>query len=437
MAGTPHTIMTEKLFLLLDDISGRKLDSKTLDFRSYHYYKEIIRYWGQLNFIVKKTLRSLTLKIPRDPTSYGSLLYITFRILKEKASPELLRSELEITSLQKRFINKISTFSWNIALKGKSKSEILSIKQAVPNFTIKNLLKVMDFDFLKENLRFMNKSENPKASFTVNILNSEFSRFNSYNDFLDTLKKNSIHYTRDHELPVIFHVSKSSKKAGLIRKWHHQGLISFQDKASVAVVDVLSPQVGDLVCDLCAAPGIKTNLIAQFSRNRTKIVANDYSFNRMCLARKILSKIGIEIISLINSDGICPPFRLNGMFDKVLLDAPCTGSGAFLATPELKWRQNNKFLNQNLVLQEKLINSALALLKQDGILVYSVCSLYPEEGEKQITRVLDVLEPMKLPNWFSPGYSINGSKIPGTGRLFPSTHHTQGFFIAKFKKKAI
>ena len=118
-----------------------------------------------------------------------------------------------------------------------------------------------------------------------------------------------------------------------------------------------------------------------------------------------------------------------------MLDPPCTGSGTFLSNPELKWRQSEKFLNQNIILQKKLLRSAIKFLKPNGILVYSTCSLYPEEGEFQILEVLDHLYPLDLPKWFSPSYTINDSIIPGTGRLFPSTHQTQGFFIGKFKKK--
>ena len=120
-----------------------------------------------------------------------------------------------------------------------------------------------------------------------------------------------------------------------------------------------------------------------------------------------------------------------------MLDAPCTGNGTFLTNPELKWRQNDNFLHQNTVLQKKLLEKALKLLKPNGILVYSTCSLYPEEGEHLIMNFQDFLEPQTLPKWFSPSYNIEGTVLPGTGRLFPAIHHTQGFFIGKFKKKEI
>ena len=83
-----------------------------------------------------------------------------------------------------------------------------------------------------------------------------------------------------------------------------------------------------------------------------------------------------------------------------------------------------------------MLATAIDYLKPDGILVYATCTLYPEEGELQILKVKDLLDPIQLPDWISPSYEINGEILNGTGRLFPHIHHSQGFFIGKFKKKA-
>jgi len=86
-------------------------------------------------------------------------------------------------------------------------------------------------------------------------------------------------------------------------------------------------------------------------------------------------------------------------------------------------------------LKNDKIKQNKSVLKPSGILVYSTCSLYPEEGELQVLKILDNFEPMELPKWFSPSYKIKNRQIPGTGRLFPAIHQTKGFFIGKFKKK--
>jgi 16S rRNA C967 or C1407 C5-methylase (RsmB/RsmF family) len=169
--------------------------------------------------------------------------------------------------------------------------------------------------------------------------------------------------------------------------------------------------------------------------NQGHIIAGDFMSSRIKTMKKLLKNLNILNTFMINVDSIKFPIRFKNYFDRILLDAPCTGNGTFSANPELKWRQNFKFLHQCMLLQEKLFKSAIKLLKHNGILVYSTCSLYPEEGEFVISKFIDRLEPLELPQWFSPSYTLNDSIMPGTGRLFPSIHRTQGFFIGKFKKK--
>jgi 16S rRNA (cytosine967-C5)-methyltransferase len=227
-------------------------------------------------------------------------------------------------------------------------------------------------------------------------------------------------------------------KSKVLKSYLYQkGDLIFQDKASAAVVNILDPQPKELICDMCAAPGIKTSYIAQKMRNQGKVIAGEFLNTRIRIMIQLLKHLNVINTYLLNIDSIAFPLRFQNMFDRILLDAPCTGSGTFLANPELKWRQNPKFLHQNILLQKKLFQSALNLLKPGGILVYSTCSLYLEEGEHIIMNFLNQLEPQDLPTWFSPSYKINGSRLPGAGRLFPSKQKTQGFFVGKFKKKAI
>ena len=103
--------------------------------------------------------------------------------------------------------------------------------------------------------------------------------------------------------------------------------------------------------------------------------------------------------------------------------------------PVLKADKRARLCYYHNKVQRKLLESGINLLKSGGILLYSTCSLYAEEGELQLMNFLDRLEPLELPNLISPSYEINHKKIKGTGRLFPSIHHTKGFFIGLFKKK--
>jgi 16S rRNA (cytosine967-C5)-methyltransferase len=396
-----------------------------------HYYNEIVRYWSKLNFIIRKTLRSLNIQSEYDQLGKALYLYMTYRILWENASNNSLYNELNISNEDLKiyqFLKKLRTFKWEQAIKGKSKIENLSIKEAIPTFFINHLRSVMSFKDIGKNIEYMNNIKNcSEFSVRINTLNS------TIEEIQNNLKRENVNFHIDQEIPEIIHIP--IEKREIISKSLRKGNVAIQDKGSVAVVNVLSPHPNEFICDMCAAPGMKTSLIAQYTRNESKILAGEFLLNRMSEMKKILYKLGVKRTFLLNTDSIKFPIRFENYFDKVLLDAPCTGSGTFLSNPELKWRQNENFLNQNVVLQEKLLKNALNLLKPQGTLVYSTCSLYPEEGEYQINKYLEKLEPMTLPDWMGKSYQINGSYIPGTVRLFPAQHHKEGFFIAKFKKK--
>ena len=384
-----------------------------------------------MNFIVKKTLK--------DPASLeidiqSQYLYATYRMIYEHVSDKRIANELK--KINREFLRRIRTFSWDKALIHKDEKERLSISAAIPSFMIDQLLQVMNIDFLRSNFSFMN-GIGRKIEVTVRI--NKLSRRDSVLDLPqrieDSFIKNNIKYRKDIDIPELYWIPLSQKRRIIVDSSYQKGNLIFQDKASAAVVQVLSPQQEDKIIDMCAAPGVKTSLIAQYMNNKGFILAGEFLSTRTKMMRLLLNHLKILNVHIINTDSIIFPIRFQNYFDCVLLDAPCTGSGTFLANPELKWRQNEKFLHQNVVLQKKLLESALKLLKPNGILVYSTCSFYPEEGELQILNFIDQLEPLDLPKWFSPSYKIENKLIKGTGRLYPSVHHTQGFFIGKFKKK--
>jgi len=363
------------------------------------------------------------------------LLFTTYRLIFEKADIETVIKELGQKDDLISFLKKLQTYSWKFALKGKSKLEKLSIKEAIPSFFIEHLVPVMNFDFLKENIKYMNQYTSQKdISFRINTLPN-----NSLESLTDSIEKefnkNNIKIRHDTKIPFIFHTSLKNKSKILLSDWYRNGKLIFQDKASAVIIQLLSPQAGDFICDMCAAPGIKSSLIAQLTKNKAKIICNDFNNKRLKFTKFFLNFLKVSNIFLINSDGTKFPVNLKTKFDRILIDAPCTGSGTFLSNPELKWRQNTEFLHQNILFQEKLLKLGLKYLKPNGILIYSTCSLYPEEGELQIIKFKEDLEPLTVPKWFSPSYKINNVELKGTGRLFPVIHKTQGFFVGKFKKK--
>ncbi|NVM45691.1 MAG: RsmB/NOP family class I SAM-dependent RNA methyltransferase [Candidatus Lokiarchaeota archaeon] len=430
----------DSLIKLLTQFIERKTGTFSIKNRSnaelVHYYYEILRYWNKINFILKRKLKFSKNSHVSNRYSIAKYLIAIYRIVWEKENVIKVGKELKFIEAELNLIKNLKSFSWEQTLIGVKEIERLSLEIAIPTFLINKLATVMDLETIRANIKSMDGRERKeRLYFRFNDLLFDKNLQDSLDFFLQNLKEQGIKAKLDTHFSNIFYTTLKNKKKILLNRFYKEGKLVIQDKASFAVAQLLEPQANELICDICAAPGIKTSIIAQLSQNQAIVIANDFNRSRVSVMKPLLRKLNVSNTNLLNSDGIKLPIRFTNFFDKILLDAPCTGSGTFSTNPELKWRQNEGFLHQNLVLQEKLLKSATNLLKPSGILVYSTCSLYPEEGEYQVLKILNHFKPMELPEWISPSYKIDLQHIPGTGRFFPAIHQTKGFFIAKFKKK--
>lgn len=409
-----------------------------------HYYSEIIRHWNTLNYIINKTIRYMGLGSLNDPFVNALFFFLAYRVYYEQADLKRLKRDIiqiistnpkykKITNL---FIDSIQSFSMNKALRHKKKAELISIQYSIPTFAINRLKNYLSLNRIQEEYEYMDKLGNAVFEpLRINSLATTKSQNEIIQELIESLNLQDDDILYDEHIPEIIYIPSKYKSSLLTGQLYRQGSVIFHDKASSMVVQCLDPQPQDRILDMCAAPGIKTSLMAQYVNNKASIVANDFSFQRIFQSKRLLNRLNVRNIFYFNADASLSPLRDGKKVDKILLDAPCTGSGTFASNPELKWRQNWDFLNQNLIFQENLLQNAIHSLDEEGILVYSVCSLYPQEGEFQVRKYMDQLEPLDLSDWLSPSYTIEEKTIQGTGRLFPTRQNTQGFFIAKFKKK--
>jgi len=204
-----------------------------------------------------------------------------------------------------------------------------------------------------------------------------------------------------------------------------RGLIFVQDEASTAVVPLLNPQPGELIVDLCAAPGGKTTMIAELSRDAASVIAVDPSSRKLCALRANCERLGISSVSPIGADG--RSFSLSRPADRVLVDAPCSGLGALGKKKDLRWNQTEEKLSELIPLQLSLLRSALKLVKPGGLVVFSTCSIDKAENEEVIARVIDegVAHLSPIPSPLQVGELVcNGSAI----RLWPDLHGSTGSF---------
>jgi 16S rRNA (cytosine967-C5)-methyltransferase len=171
-----------------------------------------------------------------------------------------------------------------------------------------------------------------------------------------------------------------------------QGWFYIQDPSTLLAVYYLDPQPGDRVLDLCAAPGGKMSCIAQLMENEGMIVAADPSPKRLQMLRQNVERLGITCASLESIDGTKPTdsesVSPGDLFDRILVDAPCSNSGVMRRRVELRWRIRPTELQRLQSTQTQLLSHAIARLKPGGILVYSTCSLEPEENGEVVQAAL-------------------------------------------------
>lgn len=197
------------------------------------------------------------------------------------------------------------------------------------------------------------------------------------------------------------------------------GLFEVQDTASQMVSRTLHPQPGMRIIDACAGEGSKTLHLAALMKNKGKIIAFDTQDWRLRQLRKRAVKAGADTIEtrLLTSSKIYK--RMKGTADQLLLDVPCSGLGTLCRNPDIRWKLTETDLNRLRTLQQDLLERYSPLLKPNGTMVYSVCSILPSEGEQQIQRFLKTHETFHLRT---------------EKRYWPDTDRTDGFYIAQVER---
>jgi tRNA (cytosine49-C5)-methyltransferase len=228
---------------------------------------------------------------------------------------------------------------------------------------------------------------------------------------------------------------------------HHMGYFYVQEAASMIPPVVLGASSGDAVLDMAASPGSKSTQIAAMMENSGVLVANDVKGIRLAALGVNVQRVGASNIIVSQHEGQ----RIRGLeFDKILLDAPCSGTGTIgksLKTIDI-W--NPDMVKRLCIVQKQLFESAWKLLKKGGTLVYSTCTLEPEEDEGVISAFIeahddaevDVISDKELPGLKRSDavMSFNGvdyhPDVKKCLRIWPQDNYTEGFFVARLKKKA-
>ena len=215
-----------------------------------------------------------------------------------------------------------------------------------------------------------------------------------------------------------------------LRELAHDGLIYFQDEASQLVAQLLNPQSGDWVLDVCAAPGSKTTHVAALAPGAV-IVAGDLFEHRLHTLRELAKQQDAGVNLIAHDAARALPFADAG-FDRVLVDAPCTGTGTLRHNPEIRWRLQPSDIDELAQKQKSILANASAAVRRGGRLIYSTCSVEPEENEDVVRDFLS-----KHANFhpISLDAPVDLQTESGTIRTWPHRQQTNGFFVAGFERE--
>lgn len=218
-----------------------------------------------------------------------------------------------------------------------------------------------------------------------------------------------------------------------ITDWEYftKGYFSVQDESTGIPCKLLDVKSGMRVLDLCSAPGGKTAFLADMMNNEGEIIAIDRYESRLKILSKNLDRLGVKNVQTIVVEA--EAYETEQLFDRVLIDAPCSGLGTLTKKPDIKWKRDLGDIRKIVNIQYDLLKKGGSLLKPGGILVYSTCTIEPEENFEIVKKFLDEEPGFKLLNAKD---FINEELTDSNGcvQTYPNVHQIDGSFAAKLQK---
>ena len=198
------------------------------------------------------------------------------------------------------------------------------------------------------------------------------------------------------------------------------------------VAHLVGAMPGDMVADVCAAPGTKTTHLAQLMANRGRILAFDREPSRLQRVNEGAARLGVSIIETGSGSVESHAPRYASSCDAVLVDAPCSNLGVLRRHPDVKWRRQPDELAKSATEQRRILQAAATMVRPGGRLVYATCSLEPEENEEVVRDLLTIRDDLTIDP--PPSFPIP-LDMTGALRLFPHRHGTDGFTAIRLRRR--
>lgn len=312
-----------------------------------------------------------------------------------------------------------------IALPEKGTAEYLSVCFSHPLWLVKMWIAYYGFEFTKELCRANNMA--PDVTVRVNTLKTDKAKLRK------ALEERGVQ-VRDGKMENALHLSATADlgRMDLFREgWFH-----VQDESSQAAAALLAPRKGERVLDVCAAPGGKSFTMAQEMENAGEIIARDIYAHKIELIEQGAGRLGIRNLRTEEKDAALWEREDAEAFDRVLVDAPCSGLGLLRKKPDIRLKKDGQEIDQLIPIQRRILDCAAGYVKPGGVLVYSTCTLSRKENEKNVQWFLEK-HPEFSPDAAAPFLpeEMIVEKDSCMVTLFPHLQGTDGFFMARLVKK--
>ncbi len=298
----------------------------------------------------------------------------------------------------------------------------LSVRYSIPKWLVSYLMQ----HFPETEVENMLRAFNEKAPMYIRVNISKISR----EELVRRLCRYNIKLEEDPDLPDVVKVLELGVRLESVEEYR-KGLFYIQDKASALVGHVVKRFVDnvELVLDVCSAPGGKTMHISELYNRKVRVVALDVSYRRILTENDLLHKYGYENVDLVCANSLRLP-TLDRRVDVIIVDPDCTSLGKLAHSPEVRLWIRKHHINEYARHQYKLLRSLVMKYRgKSRYLIYSTCTITLEENEYNIQKIMNEfgIELVNIDKYFS---KFSNSLMPGTLRLLPHIHGTNGYFIA-------
>ncbi|MFN6463491.1 MAG: 16S rRNA (cytosine(967)-C(5))-methyltransferase [Nostoc sp. DedVER02] len=303
--------------------------------------------------------------------------------------------------------------------------ERLGILHSFPDWIIQVWLEQLDFEETEQLCEWMNQS--PTIDLRINPLRTSIKEVETALQSVGILVRRIPHLPQ--ALRFIGNTGSIQKLPGFQEGWW-----TVQDSSAQLVSHLLDPQPGEVIIDVCAAPGGKTTHIAELMADNGKIWACDRTSSRLRKLQENSQRLNLQSIQIYTGDS--RHFnQFQNTADRVLLDAPCSGLGTMHRHADARWRQTPESVRELSVLQKELLTHTSTFVKAGGVLVYATCTLHPAENEEVISAFL-----AESPDWqidFPRGVElpVSAYSMPqGWFKIWPHRQDMDGFFMVRLRK---